>query len=219
MFTQRTHCGTWFLFSCYQCAINYCFNLNNQKIAVFRNTAISLVYITLVPRTSVCAINWCLTLSYFLTEYTITYNHEPNATPPSTVIAATDNHSLPPLPPYQLCPHPFPHISSGNIASTYWRSVSSPQSGSTTPMFMSIYCSRWVSMSSELERRQCRGGGGAGYLVFLWLGPSYTVPKFSPLRRSPRRRRTRRKKVRGVKSMKRTARDCWMSSLLLRGGW
>ena len=67
-----------------------------------------------------------------------------------------------------VMPSPLPHISSGTIASPYWRSVSSPQSGSTTPMSMSIYCSRWVNMSSELERRQCRGGGGAGYLVYGW---------------------------------------------------
>ena len=32
-----------------------------------------------------------------MTAHAIKHNHKPTATPPSTVIAATDNHFLPPL--------------------------------------------------------------------------------------------------------------------------
>ena len=35
-----------------------------------------------------------MTLSYFLKEHAITHNYKPTATPPSAVIAATDNHYL-----------------------------------------------------------------------------------------------------------------------------
>ena len=35
---------------------------------------------------------WIMTIYYFLTERAIKHNRKPTATPPSTVIAATDNH-------------------------------------------------------------------------------------------------------------------------------
>ena len=56
-----------------------------------------------------CALTPCiLNPSGFLTEHAIKHNHKPTATPPSTVIAAADNHSLPPFTSLALVPSPPP---------------------------------------------------------------------------------------------------------------
>ena len=80
----------------------------------------------------------------------------------------------------------------------------------------SVYCLRWLGTSSELGRRKRREGGGTGYWVIVWMGPSLTVLNLSSLRRSPRRRRARRKRGRGTSEMKRKARSHRMASLLVR---
>ena len=46
----------------------------------------------------------------FFTEHVINHNHKPTATPPSTVIAATDNHSLPPFASLARVPPPPPPL-------------------------------------------------------------------------------------------------------------
>ena len=53
----------------------------------------------------------------FFTEHAIKHNHKPIATPPSTAIAATENHSLPPFASLALFPSPHPSIPS--LSSTF----------------------------------------------------------------------------------------------------
>ena len=125
-----------------------------------------------------------------------------------------------PLPPsirlLSTCAPP-PHRSSGTVSSPSCRSMSSPQSRSTTTIPTLIYCSRWVGTSSELGRRRSKGGGVAGYWVIVWLGNSLTVPELLPLWRSIRRRRARRKRGGQIRAMKRRAISHWMASMMLQG--
>ena len=50
---------------------------------------------------------YILTTSDFLMERAIKQNHKPTANPPSTVIVATDNHSLPRFSSLELVPSPI----------------------------------------------------------------------------------------------------------------
>ena len=58
---------------------------------------------------NVRALTLCiLTPSTFLTEHAIKHNHKPTATPPLTIIAAADNHSLPLFAYLAILPSPPP---------------------------------------------------------------------------------------------------------------
>ena len=61
--------------------------------AVFVNGSHSFLYSLVL---NVHALTpWLMTLSYFLTEHAIKHNNKLITTPPSAVIAATDNHPIP----------------------------------------------------------------------------------------------------------------------------
>ena len=129
-----------------------------------------------------------------LTEHVIKHNHKPTATPPSTVIAAADNHSLNPFASLALVPsHPPLVYALGPLPS--WISVSSPQSKSMTSMPMLFYCLRFVGLPYKMGWGRRRGGG---YWVIVWMGTSLTVTKLSPLRRSLKKK-VKKKKSKGVK--------------------
>ena len=144
----------------------------------------------------------------FLREHAIKNNQKPTTTPPSTIIDAVENHSFPPFAYLELFPSTPPPPD--NQWDCYLSFLEEPvislerehnvNSSVDIPFALGWHVIRTGAHTEE-------GGGGAGYWVIIWLGPSLTVPKFSTLRRSLRRITSRRKKGRGTREMKRRARD------------